>query len=467
MFYLDAYSVSCQFLPRLLGAIYFFAFGAFLFQIRGLIGQNGIKPVAAYLQWVRGQFPKRCFFVAPTIFWLNATDAALMAVVACGTLLSVLLMLGIMPTLLLTLLFLLYLSIITVGQDFLCFGWEGFLQEVALNTILISMSQTPNLFIWLSINLLLFRFHFQGGAVKLQSRDPCWNDLTAVSYHYESQPIPNAIAWYIHKMPMWFHKLSCIFMFVVELLVPFLIFLCSDARIAAFVLLFGLQFFIWATGNFSYLNHLTVVLLAILLPNNVWGITLIAKSGPPLALDLFLSAAGIALVVLQLMRLWDHFFPNRHFRKVLTPLSSFHIANRYGIFAVMTRTRYEVVVEGSSDDKTWKEYHFFHKPTELNRRPHRISPYQPRIDWQAWFLPFQGFEEEEWFQNFLRHLLLGTPEVASLLRHNPFGDTPPKSIRALMYIYTFTSFKEKRETGNWWKRTLVGSYTPELSLVNE
>jgi hypothetical protein len=465
MFDLDSYTVVCQFLPRLLGAIYFFAFGAFLFQIRGLVGQNGISPVATYLQWAKLKFSKKCYYIVPTIFWLNATDAALMAVVASGTLFSVLLMLGIMPTVMLILLFLLYLSIISVGQDFLSFGWEGFLQEVCLNAILISITQVPNLFVWISINLLLFRFFLQSGAVKLQSRDPNWNNLTAVSYHYESQPIPNVVAWYIHKMPMWFHKFSCVFMFIIELVVPFLIFFGKDARIAAFILLFSLQFFIWASGNFSYLNHLTVVLIAILLPNSIWGITLISKPAPPFALELFLSAAGIALILLQLMRLSDHFYPNAMFRKILTPLSAFHIVNRYGIFAVMTTTRYEVVVEGSDDDESWKEYHFFHKPTELNRRPHRISPYQPRIDWQAWFLPFQGYEDEAWFQNFLRHLLLGTPEILSLLRHNPFGATPPKSVRALLYIYTFTSFQEKRKTGLWWKRTLVGSYTPELSLI--
>lgn len=165
------------------------------------------------------------------------------------------------------------------------------------------------------------------------------------------------------------------------------------------------------------------------------------------------------------MRLSDHFFPNRLFRKVCSCVAPWHIANRYGIFAVMTTTRYEVVVEASNDSKEWKEYSFRHKPSELSRRPRRISPYQPRLDWQAWFLPFQRFDEQEWFHSFLAHLLKGTPEVLALIRHNPFPDSPPKVIRVMMYVYEFTSFKEKRETGNWWKRRFVGQFSPELKLI--
>ena len=465
----SSYTIIAHLFPRLLGAIYFFAFGAFLFQMKGLFGKNGILPIESYLDWLKRVRPKRCYQLAPTLFWLSAKDEMQFLVVALGTVCSALLVGGFYPTLLLICVFALYLSIISAGQDFLSFGWEVFLQEITLNAILLSMSPVPNLLVWISINLLLFRFHVQAGAVKIQSGDPNWKNLTAIKYHYQSQPIPNTLAWYVHKLPMWFHKMSCAVMFLAELVIPFLLFFTQEARLFVFVVLVGLQLSIWLTGNFSYLNHLTVVLCTILLNNDslgILGFEVPAEVHTSLALDTGLSLMGGARIMLQLMRLSDHFFPNALFRKVFSFLAPWHIANRYGIFAVMTTTRYEVVIEASNDEKEWKEYSFCHKPSELARRPRRISPYQPRLDWQAWFLPFGRFDEEQWFHSFLAHLLRGTPEVLALIRHNPFPDGPPKCIRVMMYVYEFTSFKEKRETGNWWKRRFVGQFSPALKIVN-
>ena len=206
MFDPASYTFAAALFPRLLGFIYFCAFGAFLFQIKGLISSNGILPLADHLSWLRKQLPKRCYRLAPTLFWLNCSDQALMAVIAIGTALSVLLMFGIFPPLLLLLLYVLYLSIVTAGQDFLSFGWEGFLLEITVNAFFLSLTSPPNLMVWISLNLVLFRFHLQGGAVKLQSKDPNWRNLTGVAYHYQSQPIPNMVAWYAHKLPMWFQK---------------------------------------------------------------------------------------------------------------------------------------------------------------------------------------------------------------------------------------------------------------------
>jgi hypothetical protein len=262
---------------------------------------------------------------------------------------------------------------------------------------------------------------------------------------------------------MWFHKAACLLMFAIQLVVPFFLFGAEDIRLIVCGCFIFLQLSIYLTGNFSYLNHLAAVLSLILLNNaSLSFATLPAVHEGP---EIFLSIAGGSLLALQIMRLWDHFFPNRFFRSILNDLSPLHIANRYGIFAVMTTKRYEVVVEGSDTGDLWKEYDFYHKPTDLKRRPGRISPYQPRLDWQAWFLPFRHFVHEEWFQSFLVHLLKGTPEVLSLIRYNPFKEHPPKFIRATMYIYSFTSFEEKKKMKTWWKRTLVGPYSHTYSLT--
>jgi lipase maturation factor 1 len=451
----------------LLGFIYFFAFGAFLFQIKGLIGKNGILPINDYLHLIRRAYPKQYYHLLPTCFWLNSSDQALMGVVITGTALSVLLMFGATPSLCLILLYLLYLSIVSAGQDFLGFGWEGFLLEITFNAFFLSLSSSPNLFVWISLNLVLFRFHLQAGAVKIQSGDLNWRNLTAIAFHYQSQPIPNPMAWYAHKLPMWFHKTSTVMMFVIELVVPFGIFGPDWLRFATFIAFVGLQVGIWFTGNFSYLNHLTVV-LSVILVSNVYFPFFEVPTIEPAPLDSYAlsTLVGVFLITLQLMQLWQHFFPNTFFYRCLKVFSPYHLANRYGIFAVMTTKRYEIVFEGSDDAVEWKEYLFYHKPSEVTRRPRRISPYQPRLDWQAWFLPFGSAYSEPWLERFLFHLLKGTPEVLQLLRGNPFSTKPPQYIRAVAYDYVFTTFKEKKESGAWWKREYAGVFYPPMQLTH-
>lgn len=462
----ESYTIALALFYRLLGAIYFFAFGAFLFQIRGLIGKNGILPVSEYLSLIRRAYPKRHYHLVPTLFWWNCSDRALMTVVALGTAVSVLLICGVHPSLCLLLLYILYLSIVSAGQDFLSFGWEGFLLEITINAFFISLSVSPNVLLWISLNLVLFRFYLQGGAVKLQSQDPNWRNLTAVAYHYQTQPIPNTIAWYAHKLPMWFQKASTLVMFIIEIIVPFGMFGPDWMRFAVFIAFLGLQWSIWFTGNFSFLNHLSVVLSVILIPNSYMPFfePPLLTSTPP-AIDIVNLLVGAFLTGLQVLQLWQHFVPNRLFYDWFKIFSPYHIANRYGIFAVMTTKRYEIVFEGSDDGEEWKEYLFRHKPSEVTRRPRRISPYQPRLDWQAWFLPFGRPSSEPWLEQFIYHLLKGTPEVVGLLRGNPFSDKPPQFVRALAYDYVFTTFEEKKASGAWWKREYVGVFCAPMHLT--
>ena len=269
MFTVEHYTIIAEWFPRLLGLIYFFAFGAFIFQIRGLIGSNGILPVAEYLSLLGTYYPKQKYKIAPSLFWLNSGNAALMTITIAGTLLSLMLVFGFLPPLMLFLLYFLYLSIVSTGQTFLSFGWEGYLLEITVNAFFLSLVSVPNIMVWLSINFLLFRFHFQAGTVKLQSRDASWANYTALTYHYLTQPLPNTVAWYMDKLPLWFQKFSCGFVFFTELIVPFGIFYSENVRLITFVLLLGLQFFIWVSGNYSFLNHLTAVFCTLLLNDSI------------------------------------------------------------------------------------------------------------------------------------------------------------------------------------------------------
>ncbi len=266
---------------------------------------------------------------------------------------------------------------------------------------------------------------------------------------------------------MGLQKLSCLMMFVIQIGVAFVIFGTEEMRLAAFFALFGLQLFIWLTGNFSYLNHMTALFCTILLSDTYFRAILGQVPSPsetPWPVDIFFTALGVVLIAGQILRLWTHFYYVPAVNNLLRKAAPLHILNRYGIFAVMTTKRYEITIEGSYDGEEWKEYSFKWKPSEVDRRPRRVSPYQPRLDWQVWFLPFTMFEAEPWFKQFLYRLLQGSPAVLKLLRHNPFPDTPPKYIRTALYDYEFTSWKEWRETGNWWKRTFSSSYSPTFHL---
>lgn len=451
--------------PRLLGVIYLFLFIPFLFQIKGLVGKEGILPIEPLLRRYKQLFGLKRFYWIPSVFWAGASDKALMAVPAVGSILACLLIAGFHPCVLLPILILMHISIITAGQDFLSFGWEMYFCEISYNTILISLTGDLNIFAWFSINLLLFRFHLKSGTSKLQSKDPTWRDLTALKYHYETQPIPNAIAWYFHKLPLWFHKFSTAAVLFLEIVVPFGVFGGETVRMVTFAALMFLQLAIWISGNYSYLNYLTAVFLTLLLSDKYLAFTAESHPSGPW-LHSAVSVAALFLIALQLMRLWNDYFYNRRIESYLAYFAPFYLSNRYGIFAVMTTKRYEVVIEGSNDKHTWHEYLFRYKPSELTRRPRQIAPFQPRLDWSAWFLPFQNFADEPWFQSFLLCLLSGKKEVLKLLRHNPFPGKPPRHLRVQMYLYTYSDAKLKKETGQWWVREYVGQFSPTFSIKN-
>ena len=463
-----SYSIAIHLFIKLLGVIYLIAYIPFLFQIRGLLGKEGIRPIGSYLQAIKARFGARRFYYVPTLFWLNSSDTALFALLWSGIALGSFLILGIFPAaLILLLLYLVHLSLTSAGQEFLGFGWETVLMEMTQAAIILTATAPFNSFGWIALNFFLLRFHVQAGASKILSRDKNWRNLTALSYHYFTQPLPNTTAWFFHKLPMWFHKISAVMMFFIELIVPFAIFSPPESRLVVFVLLFGLQVGIWFTGNLSFLNHLTALFCVILLHNRFLEpfLSIPAVEAPsPFLWQLFISLLGFSLVLLEIMSFFHMFFPRRFSHNVLVAIEPFHIAHPHGIFAVMTTKRFEIIVEGSSDGVEWKEYEFYFKPGNVAWRPRRVSPYQPRLDWQAWFLPFRPFQVEWWFQAFLVRLLQGSQSVLQLLRYNPFQEKPPLYIRALIYDYEFTSWEEKKMSGHWWKRKYVGVFLPAMRL---
>jgi len=447
--------------PRLLGVIYLVAFASLLVQVRGLYGARGILPISAYIAELRQRLGRRAFRFCPSLFWLGSGDRMLVGCAAAGVVLSLLLIAGAPSLPLLVLLWLLYLSFVVTGQEFLSYQWDALLLEAGFMTIFLPLADPASAVVVFTYHFFLFRFMLSAGVVKLRSGDPTWRDFTALCFHYETQPLPNRIGWYAHQLPAVWQKLSTLGTFFFELAVPFLALGPAPARLVCFLLLGFFQGLILATGNYGFFNLLTLVLLVPLLYDPVLGFfdTLFAHAAddPVVLLVDIIFISFLALNVCQLVRLFSRpFWLNR----LLAALAPFMISNGYGLFAVMTTSRFEFVIEGSHDLRTWQAYEFRWKPGDPWRPPRQAAPHQPRLDWQMWFAALDPRRIEPWLVTLVTRLLEGSPRVLSLLEHNPFPNAPPQQVRLLVYRYHFTSRAVRRGEGRWWARTLVGRYPP-------
>jgi len=437
---------------KALGAIYLIAFVSFGLQAGGLIGSQGMLPVANYLRGMREALGARAFWYAPTVFWVSSSDLALRVAWIAGAALAIVLMLGFFRRACLVAMLILYISISTAGQDFWSFQWDILLTEAGFLAIFADASPGRTwLFRW-----LLFRLTFMSGLVKLLSGDPTWRDLTALSYHYETQPLPTPVAWYMYQLPAWFQKASTVFVFFVELLVPFLIFAPLRLRRIAAGLLIGLQVLILLTGNYTFFNLLAIALCVFLFADRP------ARDKQPESRTH--RAVTMALMVFVLTTSGLQFLEMFHMplpapaRSYLLWISPLRLINSYGLFAVMTTTRPEIVVEGSNDGTNWLAYEFRYKPGDVKRAPPWVAPYQPRLDWQMWFAALGSADENRWFYNLAARLMQGSAPVLGLLERNPFPGSPPRYIRAVVYDYRFTDFAERRRSGAWWQREEKGLY---------
>ncbi len=463
---------------RLLGLVFLTAFLSLLPQVTTLIGSRGLLPVREFL------IPGRGFLDTPTLFWLASSDTTLRATAVGGALLSLGLVLGLAPRYCLAALWALYLSFVTVGQDFLAFQWDNLLLETALFSLFLTpgglrprRAPPPHPLAVFMMLWLVFRLHVESGATKLLLGDPTWRDLTAMATYYETAPLPTWVGWYAHQMPLWAHKACAFYTYVVELGLPLLLWGPRRLRVAVFLGMLGMQVSILLTANYGFFNYLSIALLLFVLDDGHLS-ALAARLGRPLvppAPRVFVpwrTALLVPVTVLLLALSAVPFLPFVHglgglnrglvpVRRVLTTCRS---VNAYHLFAQMTLVRREPVIEGSHDGTTWLPYELYYEPGDPDRPPPFIAPHQPRVDFLLWFLLLGGRGGAPYFDTLLARLLEDPAAVTSLLARNPFPDAPPRLVRVAVYRYRFTDAATRRETGAWWWRELVG-YSPALDAV--
>ena len=484
------YFVGRRWFLRALGLIFLIAFVSLWVQIDGLIGSNGITAVSEFLPAVRAQLGDRALSILPTLCWFNSSDTFLHVLCGGGVVLSLLLICGIAPALSLLGLFVFYLSLTIAGQTFLSFQWDILLLETGFLAIFLApwrlwpkggADPPVSRAAMFLLKLLLFKLMIMSGVVKLTSGDDSWLNLTALDFHYWSQPLPTVIGWWADQSPEWFKKFSVAFCLIVEIIVPFFIWAPRRLRVLACGLLIFLQLIIAATGNYCFFNLLTIALCLLLIDDTVWprqSATVIDRRYrndclPRRSLVEGGSVyAAIVVIVFTLplnaRLIYSAFQPEAEWSRLLGSVyaraEAFRIVNGYGLFRVMTKDRREIIIEGSADGIGWKPYEFKWKPGDVMRPPGWCAPHQPRLDWQMWFAALGSYQQNQWFVQTVIALLHGKPAVAALFERNPFPQSPPRYIRATFYRYRFTTTEEHRQTGAWWKRTEVGEYLPTVSL---
>jgi lipase maturation factor 1 len=448
----------------------------------------------------------------PTLCWFDSSNAFLHFLCGGGVVLSLLLIFGIAPALLLATLFVLYLSLTIAGQVFFNFQWDVLLLEIGFLSIFLAPWRLwPRDLIWwpgaaspatpasvsraglFLLKFLLFKLMLMSGVVKLTSGDDSWgwlnqsfhwSALTALDYHYWSQPLPTVFAWWADKSPEWFKHFSVAFCLAVEIIVPFFIWAPRRPRLMAAGLIIFLQIIIALTGNYCFFNLLTIALCLLLIDDAAIGMSRRdipapingapnaspARTGRALSKQLCRYAALAVIVVTLPINTWLIFSafkpqsrPPGWLAKFYEQLEAFRIVNGYGLFRVMTKDRGEIVIEGSTDGVEWLPYEFKWKPGNVKRAPGWCAPHQPRLDWQMWFAALDAPEQNPWLVGLIVRLLEGSRDVTGLLAHDPFPDKPPHYIRAMFYRYRFTTLEERRQTGAWWKRQELREYLPTIS----
>lgn len=466
---------------RALAVIYAVAFVSLRGQVLGLIGANGILPATEYLQ----SEPGASWAVMPTLGWWWCSDAALQVYCWLGAGCAVLAAIGVAAPVMFAACWVLYLTLVHLGQDFLSFQWDILLLETGFLAIFFAPFQLLPRFrteappsriaLWL-LRWLLFRLMFFSGVVKLADRT--WTQLHALDYHYETQPLPTVLGWYAHHLPGPVQHFSVVILFIIELVAPFAIFLPRVPRMAGGLALIFLQVLILLTGNFTFFNWLSIALCLLLFDDRAFGFVLrrFAPRAAPLPPHhwrpraVFAAHASIAvlLVATSLFYVVALGAGRAKVPSVLTALARaaqpYYLVNSYGLFAQMTTERDEIILEGSDDGRDWKAYEFPYKPGAVDRRPQWVAPFQPRLDWQMWFAALGSARQNPWFINLMQRILEGRPEVLALLETNPFREHPPKYLRAQLYTYHFASLAEHRISGAWYTRTYKGPYFGPVSL---
>jgi lipase maturation factor 1 len=465
---------------RALGLIYCSAFVSLLFQIRGLIGPAGILPAARYLEAVAHSFgPWTRLWFAPTLLWFGAGSHMLMAMCWVGLAAALLLTANVLPRIMLLICFVCLLSFVGAAQDFSGYQSDGMLLEAGFLALFfapagvrpgLGSDHPPSRASLFLLQWEWFRIYFESGLVKLLSGDIQWRNLTAMDQYYQNGPLPTWIGWYIQHLPHWFHSATAFATLAMELVIVWMMFLPRRWRILCFLIVTPWELGVIFTANYTFLNYL-VLALGFLLLDDRWFLRWIKpagkgepRTGPLARLGLATSIVFLCLLgyvtTVELIAMVFGRLPLP--MQPVTMLEPFRVANQYGLFAVMTRGRYEIEFQGSNDGEVWVPYPFRFKPQALNQAPGIYAPYQPRFDWNLWFASLGSWQQNPLVPRTEQHLLTNDPDVLALFAANPFPHTPPRQVRAVLWQYWFTSMEQKRATGDWWTRRLLGVYAPVL-----
>lgn len=484
---------------RCLGFIFFSAFFALLFQIRGLIGIHGILPAATYLQRLHPLGMLRLWY-APTLLWVSADDHALMGLCWAGLLASLLVIVNVAPRAALILCFVCFLSFVGALQDFGQYQSDGMLLEAGFLSLFVAPAgllpgwgrrSLPSRAAMFLLLWEWFRIYFESGLVKLLSGDPTWRNLTAMYEYYQNGPLPTWVGWYLQHLPHWFHIATAGLTLLMELGLVWMAFLSRRCRIACFCLVTVWQIGVIATANYAFLNYLVLV-LAVFLLDDAALIDTIPKRWRPLPepprstalryesnatsahnpstssvvrialVAIVLSWIGYATTAQMIEMLW-HGAPL--LSAPIALLEPFRIANSYGLFANMTPHRYEIEFQGSDDGQHWTPYEFRYKPQTLRERPRIYAPYQPRFDWNLWFASLTSWDLAPIVPLTEERLLEGSRDVLGLFRNDPFPQHPPHRVRVVLWQYWFSTPQEKRTQGIWWRREWRGTYAPTIERL--
>jgi lipase maturation factor 1 len=459
---------------RCLGLIFFSAFYSLAFQIRGLIGPRGLLPAGTWLEQVAQALPGLSrFWKVPTLLWLDSNNPALMALVWGGLVASALLVLNVWPRATIALCLVTFVSFIAAAQDFASYQSDGMLLEAGFLSLFfaprgvwpgLGATHPPSPASLFLLRWEWFRIYFESGVVKLLSGEVQWRNLTAMDHYYENGPLPSWPGWYVQQhLPHGFHAATAGLTLLLELVVVWMAWLPRRFRIACFLIVTPFQIGIILTANYAFLNYLVLVLGFLLLDDCA-----LARIGlpPPPAVEARptprwrAASAAVALIWIFYSTVITYVPSAGLLAAPARLIAQFRIANQYGLFAVMTRARYEIEFQGSRDGVAWVPYPFRYKPQDLMERPGIFAPYQPRFDWNLWFASLGSWQESPWVVVTEIRLLEGSPDVLALFRRDPFAGKPPQRVRVVLWQYWFTTPAEKRETGAWWKRKLLGEYAP-------
>jgi lipase maturation factor 1 len=490
---------------RALGLIFFSAFYSLFFQVRGLIGSDGLLPAGEYLQAVKQFAGASRFWYAPTLLWINSGSRSLMVLVWIGMIAAALLVMNIWPRATIAICVAVFLSFIAALQAFSSYQSDGMLLGAGFLSLFFAPPgwrpgwgerHAPSRASLFLLQWLWFTIYFESGVVKITSGDPEWRHLTAMQEYYQNGPLPTWIAWYAQHLPHWFHIGTAALVLLLELVLVWMLFLPRPFRLILFWIVTPWQIGIILTSNYAFLNYLVLVLGVLLLDDQyLWRILprrLRAAAEPhagesattevpePAASPNHDGRPSIARVAAEARLMLAAFFLTWVFyataaqllllifpalpltTEPVVALEPFRIAERYGLFAVMTRGRYEVEFQGSTDGSSWTAYPFRYKPQDPRKAPGIYAPYQPRFDWNLWFASLDNWQQNRFVVYTEERLLENTPSVLALFAGNPFADAPPRQVRAVIWQYWFTDWAEKRQ-GFWWRRTFIGLYAPQIA----